>query len=49
MLIITQKIENKESELKDCIITKKCFNQTIQSYLGVLKHCNSYKIKENVF
>ncbi|HCC59625.1 MAG: DNA polymerase III subunit delta [Candidatus Staskawiczbacteria bacterium RIFOXYC1_FULL_37_43] len=49
VLIITQKIENKESELKDCIITKKCFNQTIQSYLGVLKHCNSYKIKENVF
>jgi hypothetical protein len=27
------------------VISDKSFNQTVQSYLGVLKHCNSYKIK----
>ena len=26
-------------------ISNKFFNQTLQSYFGVLKHCNSYKIK----
>lgn len=25
------------------------FEQTIQSYLGILKHCNSYKIKDDLF
>jgi len=27
------------------IITKELFNQTVQSYLGILKHCDSHKIK----
>jgi len=46
---IIQKVRNKEIKLRDCIITKKCFNQTIQSYLGVLKHCDSYKIRKETF
>lgn len=40
-----KRIDDKLSELKQNKITKQSFNQTIQSYLGVLKHCNSYKIK----
>jgi len=43
-----RKIKIKRLELRDCIITEKCFNQTMQSYLGVLKHCNSYKIKNDL-
>mgnify|MGYP001608206136 CR=1 FL=1 len=30
------------------IITKEFFNQGLQSYLGVLKHCHGYKIKEKI-
>ena len=40
-----KRINDKLSELRQNKITKQSFNQTIQSYFGVLKHCNSYKIK----
>jgi len=42
---MVRNIEQKLSYLNQGIITNKSFNQTVQSYLGVLKHCNSYKIK----
>lgn len=29
-------------------INSESFEQTFQSYLGVLKHCNGYKIKEEI-
>ena len=46
---IIKSIEEKETELKTSKITKDYFNQIVQSYLGVLKHCNSYKIKKDIF
>ena len=41
-----KKISIKMINLKNGGITKPSFNQTMQSYLGVLKHCNSYKLKK---
>ena len=35
----------KFQELKQNKISEESFNQTIQSYLGILKHCNSYKLQ----
>jgi retron-type reverse transcriptase len=45
---VFRKISQKMSGLKNNLITKKSFNQTIQSYFGVLKHCNGYKIKGRI-
>lgn len=44
-----RKMERRTGELKEAGISEKSFNQTLQSYLGVLKHCNSYKIKQKLF
>jgi retron-type reverse transcriptase len=30
-------------------LKEESFNQTLQSYFGVLKHCNSYKTKKEIF
>jgi len=40
-----RKIEQKINELKQNKISDESFNQTIQSYLGILKHCESHKLK----
>jgi len=40
-----RKIEERMKELKVNKISEESFNQTLQSYLGILKHCNSYKLK----
>lgn len=45
---ILRKLENKQGDFKDGIISKESFHQTIQSYFGVLSHCNGYKIKEQI-
>jgi retron-type reverse transcriptase len=45
---IFRKISQKMDGLKNNLITKKSFNQTLQSYFGVLKHCNGHKIKEKI-
>lgn len=42
---ILKKIKLKTKLLKEDKISEKLFNQTLQSYYGVLKHCNSHKIK----
>ena len=46
-----RKIERRIEELKINKINQKSFNQIVQSYLGILKHCNScrlrYKLKRN--
>jgi hypothetical protein len=34
--------------LKSDQISKQSFNQSLQSYFGVLKHCDSYKIKNKI-
>ena len=45
---IFKKLIKKSKELRQKQITREFFNQSIQSYLGVLKHCNSYKIKKKL-
>ncbi|HXK31860.1 MAG TPA: reverse transcriptase/maturase family protein [Candidatus Paceibacterota bacterium] len=44
-----RKIRQKIIELKLNKIPKESFNQSVQSYLGILKHCNSYKLKMKLF
>jgi DNA polymerase III delta subunit len=46
---IIQKTKEKEKALKNGKISKEFFDQSIQSCLGILKHCDSYKIKRNIF
>jgi hypothetical protein len=43
-----RKIEHKIKELKQGKISDESFSQTVQSYFGILKHCNSYKLKEEL-
>ncbi|MBI4836912.1 MAG: hypothetical protein HY813_00705 [Candidatus Portnoybacteria bacterium] len=41
-----RKIEKKYHDLQSSAISKKSFSQSLQSYIGVLKHCRGYKIKK---
>ena len=43
-----KKISHKLRDLGQSKITEQSFNQTIQSYLGVLKHCNGYKLEKEL-
>ena len=45
---IIRKMTNKYELLRDELITKESFNQSLQSYLGVLKHCKGYEIKKEI-
>jgi len=45
---IINKIKSKLFLLKQDKLSGQSFNQTIQSYFGVLKHCNGHKIKEKI-
>jgi RNA-directed DNA polymerase len=45
---IFKKIKARKEKLIEKIINDKKFNQSLQSYYGVLKHCNGYKIKMEV-
>ena len=40
-----KRIKKKLQLLKENEISQESFNQVIQSYFGLLKHCNSYKLK----
>ena len=42
---IFKKIKHNKEILKQGIITKESFDQSLQSYYGVLKHCKGHKIK----
>ncbi|EKE16231.1 MAG: RNA-directed DNA polymerase (reverse transcriptase) [uncultured bacterium] len=42
---ILKKIKNKHFELQEGFISKESFNQSLQSYLGILKHCEGHKIE----
>ena len=37
-----QKISKKYEQLREGLISLESFNQTYQSYLPLLKHCNGY-------
>ena len=43
-----RKIKNRIQEFKQNKITEESLNQTIQSYLGILSHCNSYKLRKEL-
>ena len=43
-----KKIEQRVKELKRGEISDKSFNQSIQSYLGILKHCDSHKLRQKL-
>ncbi len=43
-----RKIEQKRKQLEKGIINQKAFNYSFQSYLGILSHCYSYKIKKEL-
>lgn len=45
---IFKKIVVKRHRLKNGLITEESFNQSIQSYLGVLKHCSSFKLRQDI-
>ncbi|MFA6533954.1 MAG: reverse transcriptase/maturase family protein [Patescibacteria group bacterium] len=44
-----KKIRLKKQMLEQTLITEASFNQSLQSYLGVLKHCRGRKIERKVW
>ena len=45
---VFKKIETLARQVKDNKISEKSFNQSLQSYLGMLKHCNAYGVKKEL-
>lgn len=43
-----RKIKIRKIQLDDCVVDSKSFEQSINSYFGVLKHCKGYKIKRKI-
>jgi len=43
-----KKIKEKKFLLKENLISEESFNQSLQSYLGVLKHCAGYRVKRKI-
>lgn len=43
-----RKIQKKVEEFREGKISEESLNQTIQSYFGILSHCNSYKLKKDL-
>ena len=41
-----KKIKKKYHNLENGLISKDSFNQSLQSYLGILKHCEGYEIEK---
>ena len=45
---IFKKLMKRKNKLENRLISEESFNQSIQSYLGILKHCNGHKIKQEM-
>lgn len=45
---ILKKIKQRKKQLKQKLIIGGLFNQSLQSYLGILKHCRGYNIKKEL-
>ncbi|MEK7139075.1 MAG: RNA-directed DNA polymerase, partial [Patescibacteria group bacterium] len=43
-----KKIRLRKQELEQGLITKESFNQSLQSYLGILKHCRGRRIRRQL-
>ncbi|MDO8524520.1 MAG: reverse transcriptase/maturase family protein [bacterium] len=42
------KLKAKKEQMEAGELSKKSFNQILQSYLGILKHCNGYNLRKAV-
>ena len=40
-----KKLKQKKKAVENALLSKESYNQSLQSYLGVLGHCRGYKIK----
>jgi len=45
---VINKIKHRRQDLKDSIISEESFNQSLQSYLGILKHRKGYNIQKKI-
>ncbi len=45
---ILRKIKEKKFLLREDLVSEESFKQSLQSYLGILKHCESWKIKKKI-
>lgn len=45
---IFKKLKDKKQDLEDRIISEKSFRQSLQSYLGVLGHCEGYGVGKEI-
>lgn len=43
-----KKIRLRKLEFEQGLITEESFNQSLQSYLGILKHCRGREIEQKV-
>jgi len=46
---IFRKIKIKYQDLERGLICEEFFNQSLQSYFGIFKHCKGYKIKKRIY
>ncbi len=45
---IFSKLQQKQSEVQQGLISSASLNQSVRSYLGVVKHCNGFKIARQI-
>jgi len=45
---VFRKMRKNYSDFKNGLISEESFNQSLQSYLGILKHCRGYKIEKGL-
>jgi len=45
---ILKKIKKRYQDLRIGLVSEQSFNQGLQSYLGILKHCRGYKIRKQI-
>lgn len=45
---IIKKMRKKSREMEESVISEESFNQSLQSYLGILKHCEGNKVKADI-
>lgn len=45
---ILRKLANNKKALDKGRISPEFFDQSLQSYLGILKHCQGYKVKKKI-
>lgn len=43
-----RRIKLNKQKLDVGLMSEESFNQSLQSYLGILKHCNGYKVKQQL-